>query len=430
MSIGKRAILYIKRNKSRNFLLFTVMVLCLTAGLIALEMRIKAEAVSEKMQESFSGFFSIEPEADEPESSKRLTDQFCKEVMGQVENILAYNGKDMYLLAVSDLQLIEGKYTGADEEKASITKFVVNSSTQYSELFSLGELNLIKGEHLVPDDKGKVLISESLASKNNLDVGDSIESAVTEACLVPNPDALGKTFTYQIKGIYQVKYPADNNHDTMESEIAENCIFVDSYTGKTVNSLLRGEEMNWYRLGVAFFVKDTDKIEETLNAVKKVGQLSDHAYQVELNNAKYEKTAAPFHSLMKTVDIFLTILIVTAVMAMSIILVLHMRSRKREIAIYLSIGLEKKQVCLQLLLENILVFIISYVTASILSIIGSEIIVASLLSGTYQDMLERGIGIAGFVGGLAGGLLVLLFSVIAPASMIVKSHPLDILSDE
>ena len=105
MSIGKRAILYIKRNKSRNFLLFTVMVLCLTAGLIALEMRIKAEAVSGKMQESFSGFFSIEPEADEPESSKRLTDQFCKEVMGQVENILAYNGKDMYLLAVSDLQM-------------------------------------------------------------------------------------------------------------------------------------------------------------------------------------------------------------------------------------------------------------------------------------------------------------------------------------
>lgn len=403
------------------------MTLCLTAGLIALQMRTKANSITNQMTETFSGFFSVTPDLDVPGASNRLTDQFCENILKQVDNIKTYNGKDMFLLSVPDLHLIEGKYTGVDEERASITKFVVNSSSEYGEQFSLGELLLLEGEHLVPSDKGKVLISESLATQNDLNVGDYIQGIVNQSCLGPNQDAIGEAFPFQIKGIYKVKYPADNYSDIMESEIAENCIFVDAATGKSVISMLRGEKMNWYRQGITFIVKNTDQIEDTLKEVKITGDLDDDAYQIDLNKGKYEKTAAPFHSLIKSVDIFLIILVIAAGITMSIILLLYLRSRKHEIAIYLSIGIEKREVCFQLLLENIFVFLLSYLTASFLSFFLNTFMNNYLFTSEYNLASEIGIDLRPFFETLAGGFLVILVSIAVPTVLIVRSKPLDIL---
>ena len=172
------------------------------------------------------------------------------------------------------------------------------------EQFYLDNLNLVKGEHLQEDDVGQALISTALARDNGLEIGDTFQSMVTENYRGTNEAALGNVYTYQVKGIFQVKEESEPDAERAEFDFPENYIFIDIQTDRKIVSDLRGGEFDWYRNGVNFYIRDPEKFEDSIDQVVKNYQLNTEGYEIERNNGKYENSAEPLERVALLSGIF------------------------------------------------------------------------------------------------------------------------------
>lgn len=362
----KRALLYITRKKSRSVILFFIMWVCVLSILISGTVWNQTSFAVGQLKEKLSGYFTIMPNREVGNSSEQLTDEFCREVMKE-ENILAYNGNDVYYMNVPDLVLISGMFSGQGAgEEAKVTRFVSCTNSFYSELFYTGEMELIEGEHIQSEDEGKALVSETLAKENHLKIGDTFTSLVTEGNQGLNDEALGESFEHQIKGIYRTNTSADtsgNNGLNAERNIPDNFIFVDAKTDHKVMTKLRGEVVDWYRYGVNFFIRDSANFEQTLKKTVENISLPPESYRIEQNNGKYEQSAEPLEKLIRIMAVFIISVLILSSVILYLILVMWMKDRRQEIGVYLEVGIEKKSIFLQLLIESISVYLIAFALA-------------------------------------------------------------------
>ena len=68
---------------------------------------------------------------------------------------------------------------------------------------------------------------------------------------------------------------------------------------------LLGEDMNWYRYGINFYIRDSAKFEETLENVEKKITLPPGTYRIEENNGKYQQSAEPLEKLIRIMEVFI-----------------------------------------------------------------------------------------------------------------------------
>ena len=98
-----------------------------------------------------------------------------------------------------------------------------------------GKLKLTEGEHIQRGDIGKAVISEELAAVNRLKIGDIITGTVTDEMIMRARSNVGKTYDFQIVGIFQVDPEADNTSpQRAEAEILSNYVYVDEKSGMDV----------------------------------------------------------------------------------------------------------------------------------------------------------------------------------------------------
>ncbi len=309
------------------------------------------------------GYFTIMPNRDVENAQESLTDEFCREVMKE-ENLSTYNGNDVYYMNVPKLVLTAGMFTAqGNENEAQVARFVSCTNSFYSEQFYMGELEVTEGEHIQPEDEGEALVSETLAKENHLKVGDTFTSLVTEGYQGLNDAALGESFEHRVKGIFRVKNPSKDDSQNAERNIPDNYIFIDTKTDRNVMTKLRGDDMDWYRYGINFYIRDSAKFEETLEDVERKITLPSEAYRIEQNNGKYQQSAEPLEKLIRMMGVFITAVLILSTVILCLILVMWMKDRKREIGVYLEVGIEKKNILMQLLIESTLIYLASFLLA-------------------------------------------------------------------
>lgn len=363
MKPHKRALLYITRKKSRSIILFFIMWVCVLSILIAGTVWNQTSFAVGQLKEKLSGYFTIMPNREVENASEQLTDEFCREIMKE-ENIFAYNGNDVYYMNVPDLVLTSGMFSGQGaEDEAQVTRFISCTNSFYSEQFYTGEIELIEGEHLQGEDEGKALVSETLAKENHLQIGDTFTSRVTEGNQGLNDAALGECFEHQVKGIYRTNMSNDtsgNDGLNAERNIPDNFIFVDAKTDHKVMTKLRGEEVDWYRYGVNFFVQDSADFEPTLKKIVEDISLPSESYRIEQNNGKYEQSAQPLEKLTRIMAVFIISVLMLSSLILYLILAMWMKDRRREIGVYLEVGIEKKSIFMQLLIESAWIYLFAF----------------------------------------------------------------------
>ena len=252
MNSWRRALLYIGRRKKKSLFLFLVMWASLLSVMVAVGIRETSQAVTAGLKEKLSGYFTVTPNLEVDGTARYLNDDLCKEIV-QGENLLTYNGNDVFYMSLPDVKLTPGRFTAAgEEEDAHAACFLATTRSVYQEQFYLDNLNLVEGEHLEEDDEGQALISTVLARDNGLEIGDTFQSVVTENYRGTNEAALGNVYTYQVKGIFQVKDESEPDSERAEFDFPENYIFIDIQTDWKIISDLRGGEFDWYRNGVIF----------------------------------------------------------------------------------------------------------------------------------------------------------------------------------
>ena len=339
MDWKKRAGAYLVRKKIRTGILFFIMMLITAAVLAVLSMQESTGKVQAKLLELSNSGFQIE--------SLLQDGNIEQKKMSQVEQVEGVKDAQYEFDGIGQLE--DGKAVEREQavqlDQGNMGELVgyhgVTSSDQELN-FASGALNLKEGRALTKDDSGKVLVHEELAKENNWAVGSKIKLKNFQ-----NGDATAssKEVTVEIVGIFNGKLSEQSTGLT--SDLTENRIYMDY---KTSQSLIGKDESNAIVHRAIFTVKDPSKLEEVISRVKELSLKWD-SMQLSKNEQVFEQVASPIQNFKSLMTLLTSSVFVLAVIVLFLILLFTLRERIHEFGILMSVGISRKEIIAQILLE-------------------------------------------------------------------------------
>ena len=339
MDWKKRAGAYLVRKKIRTGILFFIMMLITAAVLAVLSMQESTGKVQEKLLDLSNSGFQIESLLQDGNiEQKEMTK------VGQVEGVKDAQYEMDGIGQLEDAKAVEREQAvQLDQGKMGelVSYHGVTSSGQELN-FASGALNLKEGRALTKDDSGKVLVHEELVKENNWTVGSKIKLKNFQ-----NGDATAnsKEVTVEIVGIFNGKLSEQSTGLT--SDLTENRIYMDY---KTSQALIGKDESNAIVRRAIFTVKDPSKLDEVIAKVKEL-PLKWDSMQLSKNEQVFEQVAAPIQNFKSLMTLLTSSVFVLAVIVLFLILLFTLRERIHEFGILMSVGISRKEIIAQILLE-------------------------------------------------------------------------------
>ena len=206
-----------------------------------------------------------------------------------------------------------------------------------------GNVTIKEGRMTTKEDTDVCVISQELAEKNQLKVGDVLQfHSVKEE--EPVQEA-------EIVGIYQVKERMQPymSGDTYRSE---NVIFTDLHFPEKV------EQDDPLYEKAYFKVADVDDYDAVKEAIKET-EINWQWYDLIDNNGNLDTMASNFNDLEKISNTLLLVVAGAAFLILFLIFLFWIRNRTNEIGILLSIGISKSKILLQILTEAVCIGILA-----------------------------------------------------------------------
>ena len=260
-----------------------------------------------------------------------------------------------------------------------------HKSSEYDTKFISKSLKLVDGRHIVPTDKGKVLIHKALAEANNLKVGDTIKAKKSDGDF--NASTLSKNdYDLEIVGIFESENTERVGH---KLEMPENLLITDVDTIKTLYGYSDGN----VKYTNATFNTDTD-VDKVTSKFKDI-PADWNKYTIVKSEDTFLALSKSFDSLDKIINMVLIGAIIAGVIILSLVLAFWIQGRVHETGILLSIGVSKfniiSQYIIELLLISILAFGGSYFSSKVISQNIGNTIVAQAGKQAVQDV-QSGFG--------------------------------------
>ena len=424
MDWKRRAGAYLVRKKIRTGILFFIMMLITAAVLAVLSMQESTGKVQTKLLELSNSGFQIESllqdgnieqkKLSQVEQVKGVKDaQYEFDGIGQLEDAKAVEREQAVQLDQGNMGELVG-YHG------------VTSSDQELN-FASGALSLKEGRSLTKDDSGKILVHEELAKENNWTVGSKIKLKNFQ-----NGDttANSKEVTVEIVGIFNGKLSEQSTGLT--SDLTENRIYMDY---KTSQSLIGKEGSNAIVHRAIFTVKDPSALEEVISRVKEVPLKWDEM-QLSKNEQVFEQVASPIQNFKSLMTLLTSSVFVLAVIVLFLILLFTLRERIHEFGILMSVGISRKEIIAQILLELYTVAATSSIFALMLGSLVAKQFYTGLLSSDeiplqVKSLFESSLPEWSLVqGALTIGvvLIIIALAVLFSTAVILMKKPKKILS--
>ena len=328
-----------------------------------IDLKIADEMASDKRVKAASAFatfeaFSVDFEAVEPEN---------KGMFGYDE------GDSEYLTDVTE----DGDY-----EEQNITL----KGNRYPNLieFENGTYEMVEGKFYNNDDiKNKnnvVVIEKDLAKKNNLKVGDIIDIKI-----MSDSDAKEykisddeRIISLKIIGIY--KSNVDGNTASWTAAHKSNLLlvpaasFVDLVLDITKKeyeyySEMYGETLDFeikeelfYSTGVSYLLNDPDDLDKFVEDYS--GKISKK-YKLDLNDDSFKKYSKPLDTISLFAKIIVWAFVINSIVIISLVTALTLKTREYEIGVLVSLGVQKWKVVMQLFLELLIIAMVSFVLATV-----------------------------------------------------------------
>lgn len=274
-----------------------------------------------------------------------------------------------------------------------------------------GEMTVINGRFYDQADidgaRQVCLVSKELAELNGFTIGDTIEIQTIQPDEIQNeiertPGLTEDDFSYtlEIIGIYNTIKdvdPAAQNFEWMDpSESPKNMVLCPSSSLLEKKMKLaeiqfeRARDEGWLDEGETFedyakWVKDVNAVVYLLNDPLEVesfvedyeGKLPEYT-RLNANNETFKKMARPLDTLSFFSNIVVWIVIINAIVIISLVTALTLKTRQYEMGVLVSIGVSKMKVVAQLFYELILIAIIGFAFASVSG---------TLMAGQVGDMV-------------------------------------------
>ncbi len=359
MNCRKRSVLYLLRKRNRSVILWLILFIITTLMLTCITIGQGADGAMQRLFQAMGGYFKIETD-DKPGLNKYVDDEFINHIMDSYE-IREFNGMDTVYFMTRDMDLLPGRFTQEQDEKAKLARIMGNTDTGLNEYFILQSLLLSEGRHITAEDSYKALISQELAEENGLSVGDTVSLSYYDE------DAGRDWQAFEIVGIFQIKSRQNSyTSNTAECDMVENFIFVDTQSVRDMIGWTLEREIDSYRSGALFFVDQPQALERIVSDLAEQSERGMEGYQVVKNNKQYQESRLPLERLKSLTTLIIAIIILLGFIIVSLILLLWMRERVHETGIYLSVGIRKASILMQHMMENLILAFLAFVLSCIL----------------------------------------------------------------
>lgn len=271
---------------------------------------------------------------------------------------------------------------------------------------------IIAGNYIDPNTQNGVVINSIFAELNGLSVGDTIELETED----------GINVSAEIVGLFFSGSERKQSETTLAVNRIENNIFMDNNTFSQMF-----EQYGYHKIAV--YAKNPGEL-EALKA-DLISIFSDNSDKVSMTTSDtlFQQTKAPLEQIIRTVNLMLILTVITGTVVITIILCMWMRTRKKEAAIFVSIGKTKGSILSQVLLEAFGVFIISVAGACGMGNIIAKILKDVLLNSQTADFtLDVTLKFSDIISLLGIGSLIVLIAVMFSMFPILKANPKDTLS--
>lgn len=282
-------------------------------------------------------------------------------------------------------------------EKAQDGAFTLIGYNSYDNMskFVSGEYTITEGEVSDDFESDSVVISEELATMNELNVGDTI------TFVDPKDDS--KIYDATITGIYKENSDSSSNMASMFSNSANQIITNTTF----VKKILSGNEELKATITPTFIIKDVDSVEKFTAEVKEKG-LSEY-YTVTSNVEEIESATESVDNVKVFATVFLIITLAIGGVVLVVINMINIRERRYEIGVLRTVGMKRHKLSLQFMTELLIVaiagLIIGAAIGSCLSVPVSNKLLDNEIanaSSKYED-IGKNFGKSGFTPGSAPG---------------------------
>ena len=277
---------------------------------------------------------------------------------------------------------VQLSYTDSAINRAELGVFTITgvTSCEIAEEFYSGKYVLTKGRMLTKEDDELmslgVVISDVIAEKNGLDVGSAVRFKIDQAL----DTLLYKIYPYDLYviGIYHCNEPDNSMYATIPSAVNTNVVFlplsiVEKYDiGNFIRSNVRDHDIfpqNMYlRLTEG---TDPDKLTALL--------LSFGMRDFTLSEFSGDAQDSPIVMMAEIVRYCSAAVIFAGAVMLTVITVLTIHSRRREISILCALGKRRSGVTMQFIGEFAVIFVVS---------VAVSIVLFSFLVGSVEPALE------------------------------------------
>lgn len=428
----RNSLLYIKRKKKKSIIVLFILTAILISLYTCLSINKFSNNVESIIYRAANSSFILKSK-----NSQELIDTKEVECIKNLDRINEYN------LEYETLAQLKGDDVFGGEQKVEIS----NLNSEYENLlkifgvrdsslsndFTSEVFKIVEGRHIGKDDKNKIIVHEELAKQNQYELGDKVSIKQIKQYDPDDEDInsnIGLENEYEIVGIFSGK--KQESYTGFSSDYSENMAFIDYSSSQKIS----GIDSNYEKLNQAtYFVNSPENMGKVISSIKNMN-INWSNIDLEKNTKIFDDISTTVGSIKGIIQIITYSIIVGGCIVLSLILILWLRERIYEIGILLSIGIGKREIIGQFILELVFISIPSLfistlignlVTRKILSeIILKEKIISTLSNASNKIFGSENIFIICQSYGLL--ILIILLSVLITSGIILMKKPKEILS--
>ena len=401
MPFYKRSFLYLIRKRTKSILLLLIFLL-VNSMILSTNMILHAtERTEAAMQEKTKA----KVVCDAADTANMITDKEAEKIEN-LANVTSVNRLGQQSAYLTDLTPVTASdSTEQDNLKVSLQSF---DDMETDSPFEDQSYRFTDGELITPETQYGAVINAGFADANGLQIGDQI-SFETEN---------GKTVTVKVIGEYLAGNESRQDKSTLAVYRVENQIYIDN----TAYLELFGD--GFYK--VSAYTGQPDLLGSLAGEVQDI--LQDKA-EVTTSDALYQQMKAPLTQITRVVELMRMLTFITGTVIVSLLLCMWMRSRQKEMAVFLSMGERKFNIFLQALLEAAVLFLITMAGACTLGLLATKALQSILLTSVTTDIsLDVSLQFADIALLLEIGSAVVVIAVLVSLVPVIRANPKDILS--
>lgn len=402
MPFYQRGVLYLTRKRAKSILLLMIF-LFVNSMILGTNMILHAAQSTEAaMKEKTKAKVVCEM----VDAGQPVTEEDARGI-GNLDAVTSINRMGQQAAYLPELLPVTGNTsTEADNQKVSLLSF---DDMETDSPFADQSFRLTEGRLIGPDSQYCAVVNQGFAQANGLKVGDTFSLENEE----------GKKTTVEIIGEYLAGNETRQEKETPALYRQENQIYIDN----TAYLELFGEK-GFYKLSA--YVSQPELLDSLAGEMQEiVGEKAG----VTTSDTLYQQMKAPLTQITRVVSLMRLLAFGTGTAVVSLLLCMWMRSRQKEMAVFLSMGEGKSVVFWQALLESAVVFLIALLGACALGAAAAgwmqKLLLATVDTGTSLTVTLQAGDIAQLlgIGGAVVGIGVLLSLI-----PVLRSNPKDILS--